>query len=49
MAFSLLFFAVAGLYFSIIYVFRGFGIVVATHALYDILVTAIQYESLPVR
>lgn len=44
-----LFFAVAGLYFSIIYVFRGFGIVVATHAIYDILVTAIQYETLPVR
>ncbi|MHC4996086.1 MAG: CPBP family intramembrane glutamic endopeptidase [Planctomycetota bacterium] len=44
-----LFFSVAGLYFALIYVFRGFGIVVATHAIYDILVTAIQYEALPVR
>jgi membrane protease YdiL (CAAX protease family) len=34
-AFSLL---VAGVYFGVIYVNRGFGIVVAVHALYDIIV-----------
>jgi membrane protease YdiL (CAAX protease family) len=43
------FYSVAGLYFSLIYVFRGFGIVVATHAIYDILVTAILSGALPVR
>ncbi|MEM8781509.1 MAG: CPBP family intramembrane glutamic endopeptidase [Planctomycetota bacterium] len=31
------FYALAGLYFAIIYVGRGFGIVAATHALYDVL------------
>lgn len=31
------FYALAGLYFAILYVSRGFGIVAATHALYDVL------------
>lgn len=30
------FFFLAGLYFGVIYLWRGFGIVVATHALYDV-------------
>jgi membrane protease YdiL (CAAX protease family) len=34
----LLFLTAAGLYFGMLYILRGFGIVVATHALYDILV-----------
>ena len=34
---NLLFFFVAGLYFGSIYLVRGFGLVVAVHALYDIL------------
>ncbi len=33
-----LFFTVAGVYFAAIYLGRGFGIVVAVHALYDVLV-----------
>ena len=36
----LAFFMVAGLYFSAVFVVRGFGIVVAVHAIYDI-VTAL--------
>ncbi len=32
------FYSVAGLYFSALFVFRGFGIVVAVHALYDVVV-----------
>lgn len=32
----MLFFFIAGIYFGLIYLWRGFGIVVATHALYDI-------------
>ena len=35
---KMLFFTVAGVYFAAIYLTRGFGIVVATHALYDVLV-----------
>lgn len=35
---KMLFFTVAGLYFAAIYLTRGFGIVVAAHALYDALV-----------
>jgi len=34
----LLFFFLAGVYFGVIYLWRGFGIVVATHALYDVVV-----------
>lgn len=33
---KVLFFAIAGLYFAGLFITRGFGIVVATHALYDI-------------
>src|SRR5690606_28441143 len=33
-----LFFLCAGVYFGAIYLWRGFGIVVAVHALYDVLV-----------
>ncbi len=34
------FYALAGLYFGVVYVARGFGIVVGTHAFYDILVVS---------
>ena len=34
----------AGLYFGVIYLIRGFGIVVAVHAFYDILTVAIMHE-----
>ncbi len=34
----LIFLTLAGLYFGMLYILRGFGIVVATHAFYDILV-----------
>jgi hypothetical protein len=37
----LLFFFLAGLYFGAVYVVRGFGIVVAVHALYDILTVSL--------
>ncbi|MGB0768308.1 MAG: CPBP family intramembrane glutamic endopeptidase [Phycisphaeraceae bacterium] len=35
---KMLFYTVAGVYFAAIYLSRGFGIVVAVHALYDVLV-----------
>jgi len=35
---KMLFYTVAGIYFASIYLTRGFGIVVAAHALYDVLV-----------
>ena len=35
------FYFLAGLYFGAVYVLRGFGIVVGTHALYDILVVTV--------
>lgn len=35
---KMLFYTVAGVYFAAIYITRGFGIVVAVHALYDVLV-----------
>ena len=34
------FYSLAGLYFGVVYVVRGFGIVVGTHAFYDILVVS---------
>jgi membrane protease YdiL (CAAX protease family) len=37
------FYALAGLYFAIIYVGRGFGVVAATHALYDVLAVWSQH------
>ncbi|MFO0861586.1 MAG: CPBP family intramembrane glutamic endopeptidase [Phycisphaerales bacterium] len=39
--FTALFFTAAGMYFGALFLFRGFGIVVATHALYDIVVLVI--------
>lgn len=36
-----LFATLAGIYFGTVYVMRGFGIVVATHALYDVLVLVV--------
>lgn len=36
------FYFAAGIYFAVLYVMRGFGIVVATHAFYDVLVIAIS-------
>lgn len=38
------FYFLAGVYFGVIYVARGFGIVVAVHAFYDILTVAIMHE-----
>lgn len=35
------FYAVAGLYFALLFVLRGFGIVVAVHALYDVVVLVV--------
>lgn len=37
------FYFIAGFYFALIYLLRGFGIVVATHALYDICAVAWKY------
>ncbi|MEM6458741.1 MAG: CPBP family intramembrane glutamic endopeptidase [Planctomycetota bacterium] len=37
------FYTLAGLYFAAIYVYRGFGIVAATHALYDVMVIATHF------
>lgn len=37
-----LFYSAAGVYFAAIYLLRGFGIVAATHAMYDILVVVLQ-------
>ena len=34
------FYAIAGFYFAMIYLLRGFGIVAATHAFYDVMVVA---------
>jgi membrane protease YdiL (CAAX protease family) len=39
--FSFVFRAVAGLFFSLLFLYRGFGIAVGAHALYDILVVAL--------
>lgn len=38
------FYFLAGLYFGVIYLIRGFGIVVAVHAFYDILTVAVMQE-----
>lgn len=39
------FYTLAGLYFAAIYVYRGFGIVAATHALYDVMVIATYFRN----
>ena len=39
------FYSLAGLYFAAIYVYRGFGIVAATHALYDVMVIATHFRA----
>ena len=39
------FYTLAGLYFAAIYVYRGFGIVAATHALYDVMVIAAHFRN----
>jgi membrane protease YdiL (CAAX protease family) len=39
------FYTLAGLYFAAIYVYRGFGIVAATHALYDVMVITAHFRS----
>lgn len=38
------FYCIAGFYFALIYLLRGFGIVVATHAIYDVLAIALKFE-----
>ncbi len=40
----IVFYFLAGLYFGVIYVVRGFGIVVGTHAFYDVLVLSMLSE-----
>lgn len=39
------FYVLAGLYFAAIYVYRGFGIVAATHALYDVMVIVAHFRA----
>ena len=39
------FYSLAGFYFAAIYVYRGFGIVAATHALYDVMVIATHFRA----
>ena len=39
------FYTLAGLYFAAIYVYRGFGIVAATHALYDVMVIVAHFRN----
>jgi hypothetical protein len=38
---KVVFFSLAGLYFGVLFLFRGFGIVVGVHALYDIVTVAL--------
>ncbi len=38
------FYTLAGLYFAVLYVGRGFGVVVATHALYDVFAVVSQFQ-----
>ncbi len=38
------FYMIAGLYFAVLYVGRGFGIVAATHALYDVMAIATHFR-----
>jgi membrane protease YdiL (CAAX protease family) len=42
---QLAFFLIAGLFFSVIFVTRGFGIVAATHALYDVAVFLLDAQT----
>jgi hypothetical protein len=42
------FYAIAGVYLAWLYILRGFGIVVATHAIYDIFIVAIEHGFLPI-
>ncbi|MEO1236912.1 MAG: CPBP family intramembrane glutamic endopeptidase [Planctomycetota bacterium] len=39
------FYVMAGLYFAAIYVYRGFGIVAGTHAIYDVMVIAAYFRN----
>ncbi|MCC7145629.1 MAG: CPBP family intramembrane metalloprotease [Phycisphaeraceae bacterium] len=39
---KLAFYSLAGIYFAVVYLLRGFGIVAGTHAMYDILVVLLQ-------
>jgi len=43
----LIFYFLAGLYFGAVYIVRGFGVVVAVHAFYDILTFAISHDGGP--
>lgn len=38
-----IFYTAAGVFFAMVYVLRGFGIVVATHALYDVMVISLLF------
>lgn len=38
---QMIFYTVAGVYFAVVYVSRGFGIVVGTHAVYDVVVVTL--------
>lgn len=41
---TLVFYTLAGIYFACLYLFRGFGIVVAAHAIYDVFVLVVLAE-----
>lgn len=44
-----IYFTMLGFYFAILYIVRGFGIVVAVHAFFDIMVVTLQHEVVPTR
>lgn len=44
-----IFYFAAGVYLAWIYILRGFGIVAATHAFYDILIVAIMHRVIPLQ
>jgi hypothetical protein len=40
-----LFYLGSGAYFSVVYLLRGFGVVAATHALYDVAVVLLAHSA----
>ncbi len=42
---TFLFYTAAGIYLGVVYLSRGFGIAVTTHALYDVMVVAMTYQA----
>lgn len=43
------FYAIAGVYLALLYIMRGFGIVVMTHAIYDVFIVAIEHGAAPMQ